>query len=447
MTVYHDVLGVETTATKAEIKSAYREQLQRYHPDKSTHPDAEELFKDIDQAQEGLIEGERPRRGQLYYEWDDGKPVEPRSKESETNGQATESTGQTTGAGAETNNGQTSTETGGADRERRQQRQQEKQHRHQQQQQQTEPAKSKTTRTRRAIMYGGAAIGGMWLFSNLPDIIGGVNRQTGPDPDAEQLPAGGVIETPDGLEISVTSVTQSTRIYKSVSEVGGRSLVDFEDYTGYALESLGGLHHFIRIEVKNTTDEPRVVGDDLLDISTGNLTPQTEFIEEDSIIHANTPPRAITLNPGEKRTGLLIADLPSEKPETIYLNASFESSTDATAVQLPLDIADGEAEIVVESIAEPQGDPSSDDFEAEFEIWVSNTGGAPGTVKPGVYWSDGNVVNWYSWPSKQSTAIQPGETAKIPIDMRIKPVTELTISQLQYYIEGEEYDYYRYEPN
>jgi len=296
------------------------------------------------------------------------------------------------------------------------------------------------------VIYGGVAIGGYWLLSNLPDILGSVGQNGGADPDAEQLEYGGVIETPDGLKISVANIAQSTRIYKQVSEEGGMAVGDFEDYTGYAVESLDGLYHFIKLEVANTTDEAKVVDDDLLSISTGELVPQTEFIEEDSITPANTPYQDLRLNPGETAAALLIADFPFEKPETIYLNASFETATDRPTVQLPLEISEGEAEFTVESIEEPSGDPSAADFEARFEIWVTNTGSVPGTFKPEVYWSDARIVSWYNWPTKQSTTIQPRETTTIPINMRLDPITELTTSQLQYYIEGEEYDYYSYNP-
>lgn len=47
---YYDTLGVNKTATEAEIKSAFRKKAKEYHPDVNKDPGAEEKFKEIGEA-------------------------------------------------------------------------------------------------------------------------------------------------------------------------------------------------------------------------------------------------------------------------------------------------------------------------------------------------------------------------------------------------------------
>lgn len=47
---YYEVLGVEKGASDAEIKSAFRKLAKQYHPDVNKAPDAEEKFKEIQEA-------------------------------------------------------------------------------------------------------------------------------------------------------------------------------------------------------------------------------------------------------------------------------------------------------------------------------------------------------------------------------------------------------------
>ena len=47
---YYDVLGVARDAGDQEIKKAYRNLARKYHPDVCKEPDAEEKFKEVNEA-------------------------------------------------------------------------------------------------------------------------------------------------------------------------------------------------------------------------------------------------------------------------------------------------------------------------------------------------------------------------------------------------------------
>lgn len=68
---YYKILGIDKSATQAEIKKAYRALAKKYHPDKNKgNTAAEEKFKDISEAYEVLgDENKRKQYDQLGANW------------------------------------------------------------------------------------------------------------------------------------------------------------------------------------------------------------------------------------------------------------------------------------------------------------------------------------------------------------------------------------------
>ncbi|MEA3345450.1 MAG: molecular chaperone DnaJ [Chloroflexota bacterium] len=59
---YYEVLGVGRGASEEEIKRAYRQLARKYHPDVNDSPDAEERFKEINEAYQVLSDSETRAR-------------------------------------------------------------------------------------------------------------------------------------------------------------------------------------------------------------------------------------------------------------------------------------------------------------------------------------------------------------------------------------------------
>ena len=75
---YYKVLGVARTATAEEIKKSYRRLARKYHPDVSKEKDAEQKFKELQEAHEVLKDPEkRAAYDQLGSEWKSGQQFRP----------------------------------------------------------------------------------------------------------------------------------------------------------------------------------------------------------------------------------------------------------------------------------------------------------------------------------------------------------------------------------
>lgn len=75
---YYKILGVARTAAAEDIKKSYRRLARKYHPDVSKEKDAEEKFKEVQEAYEVLKDPEkRAAYDQLGSAWKSGEPFRP----------------------------------------------------------------------------------------------------------------------------------------------------------------------------------------------------------------------------------------------------------------------------------------------------------------------------------------------------------------------------------
>ncbi len=75
---YYDILGVAPEASQEEIKAAYRQLARKYHPDINKDPDAEDIFKTINQAYSVLGDRDKRRRYDLGLGLSTFDPAEDR---------------------------------------------------------------------------------------------------------------------------------------------------------------------------------------------------------------------------------------------------------------------------------------------------------------------------------------------------------------------------------
>ncbi|AOW10769.1 DnaJ C-terminal domain-containing protein [Flavobacterium gilvum] len=75
---YYKILGVDKTATEADIKKAYRKLARKYHPDLNPNDkEAEQKFKELNEANEVLSNPENRKKYDQYGEnWEHGEEYE-----------------------------------------------------------------------------------------------------------------------------------------------------------------------------------------------------------------------------------------------------------------------------------------------------------------------------------------------------------------------------------
>ncbi|GAB3469008.1 J domain-containing protein [Polaromonas eurypsychrophila] len=59
MTDHYTALGLNSAATLADVKKAFRQQASFWHPDKNSHPQAADRFRAVQQAYEVLADADK----------------------------------------------------------------------------------------------------------------------------------------------------------------------------------------------------------------------------------------------------------------------------------------------------------------------------------------------------------------------------------------------------
>ena len=75
---YYQIMGLARDASQADIKRAYRQLARKYHPDVSKEPNAEERFKEMQEAYEVLKDPEkRAAYDRIEKDWKAGQEFHP----------------------------------------------------------------------------------------------------------------------------------------------------------------------------------------------------------------------------------------------------------------------------------------------------------------------------------------------------------------------------------